>query len=101
MPIVLTMYTLLANTRCMAGVVVTRNRRFSIEPVTGLVTDQATGRQAGRIAADDAGAWRGVAFLPDGRTYRIGPWLTATAAADAVWLVASNVTTLKESSYEH
>ena len=30
-----------------------------------------------------------LAYLPDGTECPVGPWLTAYAAADAVWLIAT------------
>lgn len=64
-------------------------RRFVIDPETGSVADRVTGRKVGYVARGDDGNWRGAAFVGDGREYRVGPWLTAYAAADAVWLVAT------------
>lgn len=64
-------------------------RRFAIASDTGVVTERASGRKVGCVAQDGDGHWRGAAFVGDGREYRTGPWLTAYAAADAVWLVAT------------
>jgi hypothetical protein len=64
-------------------------RRFIIDPETGAVTDRGTGRKVGYVTQDGDGNWRGGAFVGDGREYRTGPWLSAYAAADAAWLVAT------------
>jgi hypothetical protein len=63
-------------------------RRFTIDP-SGIVTDRASGRKVARVCRDQEGNWRGRAFLGDGGEYVTGPWLTAYAAADAAWLVAT------------
>jgi hypothetical protein len=65
-------------------------RRFTIDPAgSGIVTDRASGRKVARVCRDQEGNWRGRAFLDDGREYVTDPWLTAYAAADAAWLVAT------------
>ena len=62
-------------------------RRFTISPA-GTVTDRASGREVGWVRPDGDGCWRGTAYLPGGRECPVGPWLTAYAAADALWLLA-------------
>lgn len=63
-------------------------RRFTIAD-SGAVTDRASGRAVGYVRADGDGNWRGAAYLADGGECPVGPWLTAFAAADAAWLLAT------------
>jgi len=67
----------------------TTYRRFTIAAESGTVTDRASGREVGYVGTDDDGNWRGAAYLADGSEHPVGPWLTAFAAADAAWLIAT------------